>query len=95
MKHSPVTTLDDVHPGKVYRLTDVVAVLPIDRSTVYRHVAAGVIAATRLGGVWLVLGAEVRRVCGAGALPAAPTETMAQRQKRAAAAMARMKLAKS
>ena len=95
MKHAPVTTLDDVHPGKVYRLDAVLAVLPLHRSTVYRHAAAGLIAATRLGGVWLVLGAEVRRVCGAGALPAEPTETLAQRQKRAAAAVARMKLAKT
>ena len=94
MKHAPVTTLDDVHPGKVYRLADVVAVLPIDRSTVYRHVAAGVIAATRLGGVWLVLGAEVRRVCGAEAVPSPPAETLAQRQKRVDAAMARIRSAK-
>lgn len=95
MKHPPVTTLDDIRPGTVYRLTDVVAVLPIDRSTVYRHVAAGAIAATRLGGVWLVLGAEVRRACGAGAAPPEPTETVKQRQKRAAAAVARMRRAKT
>ena len=60
MKHQPVTTLDDVHPGKVYRLDAVLAVLPLHRSTVYRHAAAGVIAATRPKGAWLVLGAEVR-----------------------------------
>ena len=73
----------------------VAAVLPIDRSTVYRHVATGVIAATRLGGVWVVLGAEVRRLCGADPAPPQPTETAKQRDKRAADAVARMKRAKT
>lgn len=92
-KRAPVSGLDTVRDDLMYGTGAVCVVAGLHRTTVYGMLARGELPGVRLRCGWRVLGADLRRLCRATAAPE-PTETAAQRAKRAGEATARLKRAK-